>query len=131
MKEEAISHVLEDNLQDISISMKPDRVTGLRAPTGLPHNITYFPVSEKRLLLPFLVVEAKKEDTAPGFRAIQNQTAFPIRRFLKAQYDICSVQLIGDICLVWFFAYQGEQWRLHAGTYDNVKVVIHHRKKIR
>ncbi|KAF2181383.1 hypothetical protein K469DRAFT_792564 [Zopfia rhizophila CBS 207.26] len=105
--------------------MKPDRVIGLRAPSRIPQNASHFPVTGRRILLPFLVVEAKKEEDAPGFRAIQYQTAFPVRRLLKAQDDLRSREQSSEPCLVWFFAYQGEQWRLHTGTYENDKVKIY------
>jgi len=73
--------------------------------------------------MPFLLVEAKKEYDAPGFRACQYQTAFPVRRLLKAQNDLHSHELSSEPCLVWFFAYQGEQWHLYAGTHENEKIV--------
>lgn len=105
--------------------MKPDLVIGLRAPDHMSHDPIYFPVTGKqRLLLPFLVTEAKREGKAPGFRAIQIQTAFPIRRFLKAQYHLSNSVSTSELCLVWFLAYQGEQWRLHAAIYDDDQVVI-------
>ena len=121
-KEEIITHALEDNLQNLNIQMKPDRVIGLRAPSYVPPNATHFPVKGRRIFLPFLVVEAKKEENTPGFRAIQYQTAFPIRRFLQAQNDLYSRELSSEFGLVWFFAYQGELWRLHAGIQRNNRV---------
>jgi hypothetical protein len=74
-------------------------------------------------MLPFLVVEAKREKGAPGFQSILYQTAFPIRRFLKAQNEIDSRDDAAEPCLVWLLAYQGEQWRLHAGTLHGDKTV--------
>jgi hypothetical protein len=103
--------------------MRPDRVVGLRAPSRIPHNDTLFPVTGRRIILPFLVVEAKKEDSAGGFRAIQYQTVFPVRRFLEAQAAVVGQTQSDESCLVWFFAYQGEQWRLHVGTRSRDKVV--------
>jgi hypothetical protein len=82
-------------------------------------------MTDRRILLPFLVVEAKKEKDAPGFRAIQHQTAFPIRRFLKAQHELFCGEQYSEPCLVWFFAYQGEQWRLHGGILEKGKTVNH------
>lgn len=123
-KERNITHALEDvDLQHSGVSMQPDRVIGLRAPPQLPHNPTHFPIKGGQLLLPFLVLEAKREVDAPGFKAIQYQTAFPIRRFLKAQHDLRNGNQSSETCLVWFFAYQGEQWRLQASTYEDNKVV--------
>lgn len=124
-KEEVITHAFDDDLQNVSIHMKPDRVIGLRAPSRIPQNASHFPVTGRRILLPFLVVEAKKEEDAPGFRAIQYQTAFPVRRLLKAQDDLRSRELSSEPSLVWFFAYQGEQWRLHTGIRENDRVKIY------
>jgi hypothetical protein len=104
--------------------MRPDTVIGLQPPSSIAWSETHFPAKGRNsLFLPFLVIEAKKEKDAPGFRSIQYQTAFPVRRFLKAQSDIDSRDTFSEPCLVWFFAYQGEQWRLHAGTLDHDKVV--------
>ena len=104
--------------------MKPDQVIGLRAPSYIARSETHFPVEGREsVLLPFLVIEAKREKDAPGFRAILYQTAFPVRRFLRAQADIDSRDASSEPCLVWFFAYQGEHWKLHAGTLDGDKVV--------
>ncbi|KAF2707544.1 hypothetical protein K504DRAFT_535194 [Pleomassaria siparia CBS 279.74] len=123
-KDTSISHALGDDLQNVSVSMRPDRVIGLRAPSRVPKSPSHFPVAGKRILLPFLVVEAKQE-VAPGFRAIQCQTAFPVRRLLKAQDDLHDREPSSEPCLVWFFAYQGEQWRLYASTYENERTRIY------
>lgn len=103
--------------------MKPDRVIGLRPPSRIPYDYSYFPIIGQRILLPFLVVEAKRESDAPGFRAIQYQTAFPIRRFLKAQLELGLREQSSEPCLVWFLGYQGDQWRLYAATQTKDKVV--------
>ena len=104
--------------------MKPDAVIGLQSPSSIARSETHFPAKNRaNLFLPFLVIEAKKEKDAPGFRSIQYQTAFPVRRFLIAQSDIDGRDTSSEPCLVWFFAYQGEQWRLLAGTLDGDKVV--------
>lgn len=89
----------------------------------VPHNPAYFPISGCHIFVPFLVVEAKKENAASGFRAIQHQAAFAIRRLLKAQQDLYQQDPLAEPCLVWFFAHQGDQWRLHAGTLENNQVV--------
>jgi hypothetical protein len=103
--------------------MKPDKVIGLHSWPSIPHSEVLFPVAGKTsLLLPFLVVEAKKEG-GPGFRATQNQTVFPIRRFLRAQKDLIGHDRSLEPCLVWFFAYQGDVWRLHGCTLDDRRVV--------
>ena len=104
--------------------MKPDRVVGLRSPVRIPHDANLFPVTGRSILLPFLVVEAKKEQDAPGFRAIQCQTAFSIRRLLLAQESLLSGNPSGEPCLLWFFAFQGEQWRLQICTYDDIRAPV-------
>jgi hypothetical protein len=104
--------------------MKPDRVIGLLPWAKLPYDEIFFPISGRAsLLLPFLVVEAKSETGGSGFRAIQHQTAFPIRRFLRAQTEVIGPDSACEPPLVWFFAYQGELWRLHACLRDDDKVV--------
>lgn len=122
--ETSITHVAGDDLERRRISMRPDRVFGLRTPSTVAPNDIHFPAEgREQLLLPFLVVEAKKERGAPGFRSILFQTAFPVRRFLRAQAEIDSRDSLCEPSLVWFFAYQGDIWRLHAGTLDRDKVV--------
>ncbi|KAH7125094.1 hypothetical protein B0J11DRAFT_298105 [Dendryphion nanum] len=116
-----ISHDPEDyDLRNVSIPMTPDRVYGLDvAPQTEPHP-DIFPVVGNSILLPFLVVEAKRGENVPGFRSIQCQSAFPIRRLLKAQHSLFSKDSSTDqeTPLVWFFGYQGDQWRLHGCTYE-------------
>jgi hypothetical protein len=69
---------------------------------------------------PFLIVEAKKESGSPGFRSVERQTAFPIRRLLRLQAHVLeSSKVAHEPPLVWFFAYQGEEWRLYAGTLES------------
>ncbi|ORY16549.1 hypothetical protein BCR34DRAFT_556823 [Clohesyomyces aquaticus] len=121
-----ISHVPEDCLEK-GIPMSPDRVIGLNLTNAMaqyttvsPSNLTYSPVQGMpTLLTPFLVIEAKKEHNTPGFRSIERQTAFTIRRLLKIQHQVQNGSEIRcDPPLVWFFAYQGEIWRLYAATLD-------------
>jgi hypothetical protein len=106
--------------------MIPDAVIGLRKGAKYQEHIASFPVQLTHsplkgvdtMIYPFLVVEAKRERTTPGFRSIETQTAFPIRRFLKLQIDLQKHSQCDLDPLVWFFAYQGEVWRLYAATYD-------------
>ena len=76
------------------------------------------------MLYPFLVLEAKREDDAPGFRSVERQTAFPLRRFLKLQDTLRKASSKSLDPLVWFFAYQGEVWRLYAGTIVDSNLVM-------
>ena len=123
VKETEMTHAIGDDLEHLSISMKPDRVIGLHCPSRMSGTGPYFPLKKSRVLLPFMIVEAKREKSAPGFRAIQYQTAFAVRRLLKAQNEFLNNEGSGEPCLVWFFANQGEQWRLHGCTYENDHVV--------
>ncbi|KAH7067282.1 hypothetical protein BKA63DRAFT_521878 [Paraphoma chrysanthemicola] len=123
-KEQPLNHARVDNLDHLSLSMKPDRVVGLRSAVRIPHDTGLFPVIGREIMLPFLVVEAKQEQDAPGFRAIQSQTAFVVRRLLMAQKDLLHDVPFGEPCLIWFFAYRGEQWRLHVGTHDDSRAPI-------
>ncbi|KAH7083964.1 hypothetical protein FB567DRAFT_530338 [Paraphoma chrysanthemicola] len=123
-KDQAVNHAPVDNLDHLSLSMKPDRVVGLRSAVRLPHDTGLFPVTGREIMLPFLVIEAKQEQDAPGFRAIQSQTAFVVRRLLMAQKELLDDIPSGEPCLVWFFAYRGEQWRLHVGTHDDSRAPV-------
>ena len=76
------------------------------------------------ILYPFLVLEAKREDDAPGFRSVERQTAFPLRRFLKIQDALQKAGTKNLDPLVWFFAYQGEIWRFYAGTLVDSNFVV-------
>lgn len=111
--------------------MRPDRIVGLRlkeqyrpffASNSL--DITHSPIEGRSILYPFLVVEAKREDNAPGFRYVEAQTSFPIRRLLKIQDDLRNAHCSNLNPLVWFFAFQGEEWRLYAGTLKDSSVVV-------
>jgi len=127
-----VSHHPDDHLEGSGIPMRPDRVVGLRKTakykeyiSSCPPYLTHYPIKQKDILYPFLVVEAKKESNTPGFKSIERQTAFPVRRFLKIQDDLRNARRTSCLDhLVWFFAYQGENWRLYAGTYKDSKVVI-------
>jgi hypothetical protein len=123
-KETTLIHAPIDDLDSLSLSMKPDRVIGLRNPLRIPYDASLFPVNGREILLPFLVVEAKKEHDAPGFRAVQCQTAFAIRRLLMAQDNLLKQFPSSEPPLVWFFAFQGEQWRLQICTYDDSKAPV-------
>jgi hypothetical protein len=127
-----ITYAAEDDLSCSRVSMKPDRVIGLRAPPDISQSDALFPAKGRgSLMLPFLVMEAKREKAAPGFQSILYQTAFPVRRFLKAQHDIESRDAASEPCLVWLLAYQGEQWRLHAGTLQGDRTVSDPRRSKR
>ncbi|PMD30617.1 hypothetical protein L207DRAFT_573440 [Hyaloscypha variabilis F] len=126
-----VSHDPQDDLENSGVPMKADRVIGLSMNNryqgyirSFPVELSHSPVINRRLLMyPFLVLEAKRENDAPGFRYVETQTAFPIRRFLRIQDELQSASGIKFFPLVWFFAFQGEGWRLHAAILDDEKMV--------
>lgn len=110
--------------------MKPDRVIGVNTNARYQEAVSSFtPIIDHRigssgtLLYPFLVLEAKREKGAPGFRSVEMQTAFPIRSMLHLQHQLrrTSDQRLDP--MVWFFAFQGDIWRLYGCTLDNDRVV--------
>lgn len=124
-----VSHNPDDGLENSNIPMRPDRIVGLRMTTKdqsyiasfLP-SLTCCPIKQRDILYPFLVVKAKKDSETLGFKSIERQTAFPIRRFLQIQDDLRAIRRSDLDHLVWFFAYQGENWRLYAGVYTDSEV---------
>ena len=111
---------------------RPDRVIGLRLTKTLAERIAsdrfrtniHTPFLGKDVFYPFLVLEAKKEKgLGPGFTGIEHQTAFPIRNFLKLQQNLRQETGVDFPCLVWFFAFRGEEWRLYGAVPDKDKTV--------
>lgn len=122
-------------LKRCDVPMKPDRVIGLNINEGMRDclkrsqwNLEHTPLKGIEMVYPFIVVEAKKERHAPGFRSIERQTAFPIRRLLHVQDELTNKFLESryEPPLVWFFAYQGEEWRLYAGVLPSRTMPVSH-----
>jgi hypothetical protein len=70
------------------------------------------------LLFPFLILEAKQENSITGFDGAEVQSSLPILEALKLQYDLMkvtgnSVEVPGGP-LVWYLAKRGEDWRVYA-----------------
>jgi len=129
VRETEVTHHPGDDLERYRISMKPDRVIGLhmndryKKRIGLyPRYLDHCPVWQNRVIHPFLIVEAKQEFNAPGFRGIEVQTAFVIRRFLKSQDKLRREKGLDLDPLVWFFGFRGDVWRLYAGILDGDEV---------
>jgi hypothetical protein len=127
-----VLHDSADHLEDSRVPMQPDRICGLSRTTKLKNlvdinsamNLVHYPIKDDdSMAYPFLVLEAKRAKDAPGFRSIEAQTAFPLRRFLLMQEDLKVACQANFDPLVWFFAYQGEDWRLSAATMHNRKTV--------
>lgn len=111
--------------------MKPDRVIGLSMSDryrgyirSFSVELSHSPLKKRQLIYPFLVLEAKRENDAPGFRYVEAQTAFPIRRFLRIQDELQRASKLKLDPLVWFFAFQGEEWRLHAAILNGNDMVV-------
>lgn len=120
-------------LKRLDVPMKPDRVIGLNVTEGFREclkmsrwNLESAPLKGLEMIYPFLIIEAKKARHAPGFRSIERQTAFPIRRLLHVQDALRnnSLEPGHDPPLVWFFAYQGEEWRLYSAVFLNRKMSV-------
>ncbi|OQV02273.1 hypothetical protein CLAIMM_07502 [Cladophialophora immunda] len=114
---------------------KPDNVWGLcktkslaqyRAEFERRHDrpdLRHSPFANPDLLYPFLIVESKREGDGPGFEYAEAQSAFPIRTCLRLQEELARVSGQPHVPLVWFLAYQGDEWRVaacvvHAGKYQ-------------
>jgi len=75
-----------------------------------------FARSRVPLLMPFLIVEAKADNSSDGFDNILMQTAFPIWALLRMQEnlrDLTTGYSSQTSPLVWFIANRGDCWRLY------------------
>lgn len=85
---------------------------------------------------PFLILEAKSEGGCRGFRAVEKQTAFPIKRLVDLQKTLRKKgKEPVERALVWFLAFIGNTWRVYAGVPNGDETVrmskisrIHHLK---
>ncbi|KAF7593678.1 hypothetical protein BBP40_011088 [Aspergillus hancockii] len=103
---------------------KPDIVIGLRKDGIIEEllqnneHVVHSPtLNSPEMLFPFLILEAKSEVGGPGFQYVETQTAFPIRTLLNIQSSLDKSTNIGR-SLVWFLAYQGEEWKVYGCTPD-------------
>lgn len=70
------------------------------------------------IIFPFLVCEAKSEQSTDSFRDIEVQTMFTIHTLLKIQEELQNESAKHGISpptcpMVWFFAYRGANWRIY------------------
>jgi hypothetical protein len=70
------------------------------------------------IIFPFLVCEAKSEQSTDSFRDIEDQTMFTIHTLLKIQEELQNESAKHGISpptcpMVWFFAYRGANWRIY------------------
>ncbi|KAF2190418.1 hypothetical protein K469DRAFT_697687 [Zopfia rhizophila CBS 207.26] len=91
-----------------------------------------YPTSDKPLLFPFLVAEAKQEKTLDTVSDIEKQSAFSIRTSLKKQKrlfesvkeDLPASDREPIVPLVWFFAWKGDEWHLYIGYAEDITGAI-------
>jgi hypothetical protein len=86
--------------------------------TTLGDTIRVSPFKEEHdpLIFPFLVLEAKSEDSKGGFDAVQTQTAFPIFALLNLQHKLRKRVKASRTNLspfIWFLANRGDSWRVY------------------
>jgi hypothetical protein len=110
-------------------AQKPDRVFGLTKTkvfdelTNTLKEMRHTPFTDREVLYPFLIIEAKSEKGSPGFESVEMQTAFPIRTLVRLQKDAKHVHGVDINPLLWFFANQGDEWRVYACIQDEFKTV--------
>ncbi|OAP55863.1 hypothetical protein AYL99_10015 [Fonsecaea erecta] len=100
---------------------EPDVVIGLRYTETLGQLLSsrksrYNPFKDEYVVFPFIVIEAKSEESDGGFGAIERQSAFPVRTCLRLQQRIKTETGSQHLCLVWFFAYKGDMWWLYGAV---------------
>jgi hypothetical protein len=124
---ERLFYDMEDSKDPRIPAREPDRVIGLqhanvfdRLLWRLPHNFACSPFRTETPIFPFLIAEAKSEKGAPGWNAIERQSAFPIRALLKIQVALMSHfhRSYSINPLVWFLAWEGAEWRVYAATWN-------------
>jgi len=126
--------ILEQHVEKLldKLKKKPDLIVGLRQPAALKDvfdaltingaqsdlRCSPFRISEDPVIFPFLILEAKAEQSSDGFHDAHIQTAFPILALLKLQEGVrakatCSPS--DQRPLVWYFASRGDYWRVYGG----------------
>lgn len=113
---------------------KPDRFWGLRetaefrrilnsdtargGPCKLGKDLKTSPFRSESdpLLFPFLLLEAKSEKNAPGFKSIADQSSIPLRDLINLQGGLNSYRPQEEdtfLPLVWFIANRGDMWKVY------------------
>jgi hypothetical protein len=87
--------------------------------------LRHSPFRKSGLVYPFILVESKSEENSPGFEAIQRQSAFPLREFLRLQQKLQQTSGQPLDPLVWFFSYQADEWRLSAAVVNDGKYQVY------
>ncbi|KIX01939.1 uncharacterized protein Z518_07878 [Rhinocladiella mackenziei CBS 650.93] len=131
-----------DNLKRRTTSRhRPDNVWGLCKTKSVAqyrselarrhdsHELRHSPFKNSDLTYPFLIVESKREGEGPGFEYAEAQSAFPIRICLRLQEQLKQVSGQHLVPLVWFLAYQGDEWRtvacvVYEGKYGALQLLL-------
>ncbi|KAJ5667378.1 hypothetical protein N7507_003242 [Penicillium longicatenatum] len=100
-------------------TIKPDHIIGFQKSPSLDAALQMHSDLESspggnanHIKFPFLVLEAKSETQSCGFRAVEKQTAFPIKRLVDIQKNLREMgKESTERALVWFLAYIGDEWR--------------------
>jgi hypothetical protein len=133
--------VLYDGSDDLHGSRvrvwRPDRIIGLRNNTyfdqylAAQQSVRHSPFADGNTLYPFLILEAKSAKSCTGFESIEILSAFPIRTLLQLQEKLGN-ETEGKINpLVWFFACQGDEWRVNVCVRDSAQYVSHQIRPLR
>ncbi|KAK5062685.1 hypothetical protein LTR84_004758 [Exophiala bonariae] len=128
--EKAIIH--EDVLDLEKAGLKkqmPDTVIGLGQ---TPSFAEYAPLITRRhspfepanVLYPFMVLEAKSEKAPDSWGSIERQSAFALRTCLELQKNLRRDTGVEFQCLVWFFAFKGDEWRLYAAVPEQAQTRV-------
>jgi hypothetical protein len=130
--DQSVTHCPDDSAAaDGAPNKAPDLVLGLAMTTSFKEltrirpELRHTPIEldVASILYPFLVIEAKSEKGSPGFEAVEAQTAFPIRTFLRLQAQLNAQGPFSLDPLVWFMAFSGEQWHVYGCFIDDNKYV--------
>lgn len=120
--EKAIIHEEVDGLEKAGLRKQmPDTVIGLgQTPSFAEYaplmKLRHSPFEPANVLYPFMVLEAKSEKAPDSWGSIERQSAFALRTCLKLQKNLQRDTGVELQCLVWFFAFKGDEWRLYAAV---------------
>jgi hypothetical protein len=134
--------ILDDETKSAPVRKEPDRIHGLQSTAYLENllNQQYGTESQngtesaprltdilqtscnpdiggRKLLFPFLVMEAKSNRGGSDFDEIEIQTGLPIRNLLILQHQLqqaeCNKMKVPGGPLAWFLANVGPTWRVY------------------
>ncbi|EER25114.1 hypothetical protein CPC735_017160 [Coccidioides posadasii C735 delta SOWgp] len=122
--------VVHDAISEIG-TRQPDIIVGLSETPELKNaseeyqGLVFSPIKGEGCgVFHFLILEAKSESGGPGFSSVEIQTAFPIKTVLNVQKALNEATGNTILPLVWFLAYQGDEWRVYACYLDGDKTRV-------